>query len=65
LLFCPIHKYPVEEIEEENYFFKLTAFEKQIEKYLNENHIFPEFRKKELINNFLKEGLEDFSISRE
>jgi len=64
-LLCPIHKYPVEEIEEENYFFKLKAFEKEIEKYLNENHIFPEFRKKELINNFLKEGLEDFSISRE
>ena len=64
-LLCPIHKYPVEEIEEENYFFKLTAFEKEVEKYLNENHIFPEFRKKELINNFLKEGLEDFSISRE
>ncbi len=61
---CPMHKSEVEQIEEENYFFHLTAFSDKLKQYFTQDHIFPEFRKKEMENNFLQD-LEDFSISRE
>ena len=63
---CPLH--PTQEpqvIEEENYFFKLSNYQKQLEEYLsNENVIAPEHRRQEALE-FVKGGLEDFSISRE
>lgn len=63
---CVFH--PTQEpqvIEEENYFFKLSNYQKQLEEYLsNENVIIPEHRRQEAIE-FVKSGLEDFSISRE
>ncbi len=62
---CPIHTTPCQEIEEENYFFKLSNYQTYLEEYLsNENVIVPEWRRQEAIN-FVKNGLEDFSISRE
>lgn len=63
---CPLHpnKEP-EEVEEENYFFKLSNYQKQLEDYLNKkDSIVPEHRRQEALN-FAKDGLEDFSISRE
>ncbi len=52
------------EIEEENYFFKLTNYESALLKYLSrEGVIVPEWRRQEALN-FVKAGLEDFSISR-
>lgn len=54
-----------EMVEEENYFFKLTNYKKQILEYLSkERSIFPEWRRQEAIN-FVNDGMEDFSISRD
>ncbi len=62
---CLIHGSPVQEIEEENYFFKLSNYQSYLEEYLSqEGVILPEWRRQEAIN-FVKGGLEDFSISRE
>lgn len=62
---CPEHKTKPEEIEEENYFFKLSKYQKQILNLIEsgELKITPANRKNELVE-FIKEGLEDFSISR-
>lgn len=62
---CPNHPNMVPvEIEEENYFFKLSAYQERLIKYLEGEVILPEWRKVEAIN-FVKGGLQDFSISRE
>lgn len=63
---CPNHPtMEPQEIEEENYFFKLSNYQKQLEAYLSrEGVIVPEWRRQEALN-FVKAGLEDFSISRE
>lgn len=63
---CPNHPNmePIE-IEEENYFFALSKYQSYLEEYLSkEGVIVPEWRREEAIN-FVKGGLEDFSISRE
>ncbi len=62
---CSLHptKKP-EMVEEENYFFRLTNYKKQLLEYLlNKQVIFPEWRRKEAID-FAQDGMEDFSISR-
>lgn len=62
---CPIHKTVTQEIEEENYFFKLSNYQEYLTEYLsNPSVIEPEWRRQEAIN-FVAGGLEDFSISRE
>ncbi len=62
---CPIHTKSVIEVEEENYFFKLSNYQTYLETYLNtESVIEPEWRRQEALT-FVKGGLEDFSISRE
>ena len=63
---CPEHPgKPLEEVEEENYFFKLSKYQNQLLKILesDEYEIVPGFRKNEIVA-FLKSGLQDFSISR-
>lgn len=63
---CPIHPgRPLELIEEENYFFKYSAFtDKLLEFYAaHPNFVVPDFRYNE-IKAFVSRGLEDFSISR-
>ena len=62
---CPLHLTgELETVEEENYFFKLENYQKQLLEYLsNEKVIFPEWRRKEAID-FVQNALEDFSISR-
>jgi methionyl-tRNA synthetase len=62
---CPIHKRPVEKVSEENWFFKLSKFSKEIQKKIEsgEVRIVPEERKKEILNVIAK-GLEDISVSR-
>lgn len=63
---CTIHtNLAVEEITEENYFFKFSNYQKQLLEYLQgADVIVPEWRRQEAIN-FVEAGLEDFSISRE
>jgi len=55
----------IEFVDEENYFFKWSAFQDKLIEYFNRSNspILPEFRKNE-IENFVKQGLKDFSISR-
>jgi methionyl-tRNA synthetase len=62
---CPDHKIAVEEVEEENYFFKLSNYQDALYTLIEseELKIVPEFRKNEMLS-FIKQGLEDFSISR-
>ena len=63
---CPDCGRDVKEAKEEAYFLKISKYQKQLEKYIedNENFIYPESRKKEMINNFIKPGLQDLCVSR-
>ena len=62
---CPVHEKPAEWIEEENFFFRLTKYEDQLLKHINENPGFiqPETRRNEVLG-FFERGLRDFSVSR-
>lgn len=61
---CPIHLIVPEEIEEENYFFKLKNYKEKLSLYLfNDKVAIPEWRRYEAIN-FVNNAMEDFSISR-
>jgi methionyl-tRNA synthetase len=62
---CPYHLKKPEVVSEENYFFRLSKYQKELEKIIerNEIEIFPRERKNEVLS-FIRSGLEDFSISR-
>ena len=62
---CPIHHIPPEEVEEENYFFRLSRYTDQLEQLIASDtlRVVPEVRKNEVLS-FIRRGLEDFSISR-
>ncbi len=62
---CPVHHTRPEEIEEENYFFKLSSYQKELERIIKDDKIkiVPEERKNEVLG-FIRGGLEDFCISR-
>ncbi|MCK4473926.1 methionine--tRNA ligase [Candidatus Parcubacteria bacterium] len=62
---CPIHKKPVEVIEEETYFFRTSKYQKQLQKHIkrNQDFIIPESKRNEILNR-LKEPLQNLSISR-
>ncbi|MBY0539654.1 methionine--tRNA ligase [Patescibacteria group bacterium] len=62
---CAIHGTEPKLLKEENYFFKLSNYQKPLEEYLSkEGVVIPEWRRQEALN-FVREGLEDFSISRD
>ncbi len=63
---CPDCGRPVEKVKEESYFFRMGKYVDRLLKYYEENPDFiqPESRKNEMINNFLKPGLEDLAVSR-
>ena len=63
---CPDCGRDVKPAREEAYFLKLSKYQKQLEDYIesNENFIYPESRKKEMLNNFIKPGLQDLCVSR-
>lgn len=62
----PDSGHPVEKIKEECYFFKMSKYADRLLKYYEEHPDFiqPETRKNEMINNFIKPGLEDLAVSR-
>lgn len=62
----PDSGHPVELIKEESYFFRMGKYADRLLKYYEENPTFiqPESRKNEMINNFIKPGLEDLAVSR-
>ncbi len=62
---CPDCGRPVVEAKEEAYFFKMSPFADRIEKLLTEtDYLQPKTRALELVNNFIKPGLEDLCVSR-
>lgn len=63
---CPDCGRPLKPAKEEAYFFKMSNYADRLMKYIEDNPDFiqPEARKKEMINNFLKPGLQDLCVSR-
>ena len=63
---CPDCGRPVEEVKEESYFFKLSKYQDRLIKHIEENPEFiePTTRQNEMLNNFLRPGLEDLCVSR-
>ena len=63
---CPDCGREVHKEKEESYFFKLSKYQKKLEEYINDHEEFiqPESRKNEMVNNFLKPGLQDLCVSR-
>jgi methionyl-tRNA synthetase len=62
----PDSGHPVELVKEESYFFKMSKYADRLLAYYEENPGFiqPESRRNEMINNFIKPGLEDLAVSR-
>ena len=63
---CPDCGRPVQKSSEEAYFFRMSKYQDRLLKYIEENPEFiqPEARKREMVNNFLKPGLQDLCVSR-
>ena len=63
---CPDCGREVQKTKEEAYFFKMSKYQDKLLKHIEENPDFiqPESRKKEMVNNFLKPGLQDLCVSR-
>ena len=62
---CPDCGREVKDAEEEAYFFRLSKYQKQIEDLLsNTDFLEPESRVNEMLNNFVRPGLEDLCVSR-
>ena len=62
---CPIHRRPVEILEEENYFFPLSKYQERLLAMYQERpaSVMPDFRRNEVVS-FVRGGLQDLSISR-
>ena len=62
---CPEHQSPLEKVEEENYFFRLSAYQEKLIRLIETEQlrIIPATRKNEMLA-FARAGLHDFSISR-
>jgi len=58
---CPDHKTKPQEVQEENYFFKLSKYKEKIEEYIKA-HVMPDYRVNELLNQL--KDVEDISVSR-
>ena len=63
---CPDCGRPVAQAREEAYFFKMSKYADRLIRHIEDNPGFiePESRKKEMVNNFLKAGLQDLCVSR-
>lgn len=63
---CPDCGRPVQRASEEAYFFRMSKYADRLMAYMDEHPEFiePESRKKEMVNNFLKTGLQDLCVSR-
>ncbi len=63
---CPDCGREVEKLKEESYFFRLSKYQDRLIKHIEEHPEFiqPQTRQNEMINNFLKPGLEDLCVSR-
>lgn len=63
---CPDCGRPVERVKEESYFFRMSKYVDRLLQYYEEHPDFiqPVSRKNEMVNNFIKPGLEDLAVSR-
>lgn len=63
---CPDCGREVKKAKEEAYFLKLSKYQDRLVKFIEDNpdFIYPETRKKEMVNNFIKPGLQDLCVSR-
>ncbi len=63
---CPDCGREVKKTKEEAYFFKMSKYQDKLMQYIEENPDFiqPESRKREMVNNFIKPGLQDLCVSR-
>ncbi|QYY42888.1 methionine--tRNA ligase [Aneurinibacillus thermoaerophilus] len=63
---CPDCGRPISLVKEKSYFFRMSKYQDRLLKYIEEHPEFiqPESRRNEMVNNFLKPGLEDLSVSR-
>ncbi len=63
---CPDCGRPLAQAQEEAYFFKMSKYADRLMKHIEDHPEFiqPELRKKEMVNNFLKAGLQDLCVSR-
>ena len=63
---CPDCGRPVQKTKEEAYFFRMSKYQDRLMQYIDEHPDFikPESRKNEMVNNFLKPGLQDLCVSR-
>ncbi|MFN8160657.1 MAG: class I tRNA ligase family protein [Solirubrobacterales bacterium] len=62
---CPIHEIPLDREREDNWFFRLSAFQEPLERLYRErpDFVVPAFRRNEAVS-FIERGLEDVSLSR-
>ena len=62
---CPVHRTPVDLLEEENYFFRLSAFERRLVEWYESapTAVVPESKRNEALS-FIRGGLRDISITR-
>src|SRR3954447_8575004 len=62
---CPIHEIPLDRVTEENWFFRLSAFQERLEALYGSqpDFVVPDFRRNEAVS-FIEQGLEDVSLSR-
>lgn len=63
---CPDCGRPLERAKEESYFFRMSKYADRLIQYIEDNPHFiqPESRKNEMLNNFLRPGLQDLAVSR-
>lgn len=63
---CPDCGREVRDAREEAYFLRLSKYQGWLEEFIEQNpdFIYPEARKKEMLNNFIKKGLQDLCVSR-
>ena len=63
---CPDCGGEARDTSEEAYFFKLSKYQKQLEEHIEKHpdFIYPESRKNEMLNNFIRPGLQDLCVSR-
>ncbi len=63
---CPDCGRPLKKTHEEAYFFKMSKYQKRLEEYIEAHPDFiqPEARKREMVNNFIKPGIQDLCVSR-
>jgi len=61
---CPIHRKELENLEEETYFLKLSAYEDYVKELLTKDIVYPRSYAKEVLSKISREGLRDLSITR-